>query len=539
MKSVPVLIVGAGPTGLSLALALARQNVVSLIIEQNPGITEHPRARGINARSMELFRQWGNYPELQQYKRSEEARRFIWVESLQGNEIARVAVDDSDTSTYSPASVSLVSQDLVEKSLVNTLLNYKESTVQYLKEFVSYEENSSGITVQILNKATNQIEFMHAQYLVGADGTRSKVRDQAGVIMEGPGNLGQSCSIYCEIDISKWTNYRECAGFVFANPKLSSKPYFASVDGANRWIVMLRITKDKTREDFTNEYCINEIRRIANSPDLPVRIINKNFWRMGAQVADEYRKCRVFLAGDAAHIMPPTGGFGMNTGVQDAHNLAWKLAFVLKHNMSAKLLDTYYVERAPIAKQNIAWSIENAQRFAEIYEAIDAGDMEKLKSKLHEQHGHLNYTGLDLGFIYRSSIINSENQQTLSITPSKYVPTTLPGSRAPHVPLLKDEQVISTLDLFEKEFVLLIGADGDQWKIAANELSRKLSFPLKVYKVAEDGDFISPDNTWYDIYEITTKGAVLVRPDGHVAWRSKSMTDNCQIELEKYTRYIV
>src|SRR6185437_16629559 len=162
----------------------------------------------------------------------------------------------------------------------------------------------------------------------------------------------------------------------FANPKLSSKPYFASVDGANRWIVMLRLAEDNSREDFTDEYCISEIRSVAGLPDLPVRIINKNFWRMGAQVAGGYRKGRVFLAGDAAHIMPPTGGFGMNTGVQDAHNLAWKLAFVLKHNISDKLLDTYYDERAPIARQNITWSIANAKRFAEIYEAIDADDME-------------------------------------------------------------------------------------------------------------------------------------------------------------------
>src|SRR5579863_8476173 len=262
MKNIPVLIVGAGPTGLSLALALARQNIASLIIERNSGVTEHPRARGVNARSMELFRQWGNYTELQKYQRSKEARRFIWIESFQGNEIARVAVDDSDISTYSPVSVSLVSQDLVEESLSNTLLNYKETTIQYQKEFVSFEENSTGLTVQVLNKATKQIEFIQTQYLIGADGTRSKVRDQLGITMEGPGNLGQSCSIYCDIDISEWTNYRESVGFILANPKLSSNPYFASVDGANRWIVMLRLTENNSREDFTDEYCVNEIRNV-------------------------------------------------------------------------------------------------------------------------------------------------------------------------------------------------------------------------------------------------------------------------------------
>ena len=349
MKNIPVVLIGGGPTGLSLALALARQNISSLVIEKNPGTTDHPRARGVNTRTMELFRQWGNYPELLKYKRSKEACRFIWIESFQGNEIARVAMDDSSTDHYSPVHTSLVSQDIVEESLYNALLDYKETTVQYLKEFVSFEEDVSGIIVKILNKVTNQTEFIRTEYLIGADGTRSNVRNQLGILMEGPGNLGQSCSIYCEIDISKFTNYRPCAGFIFANPKLPGKPYFASADGANRWIVMLRLTEDNSKDNFTDEYCISEIRRITNLPNLEVKIINKNFWRMGAQIASDYRKGRVFLAGDAAHILPPTGGFGMNTGVQDAHNLAWKLAFILKYNVSNRLLDTYHDERAPIA----------------------------------------------------------------------------------------------------------------------------------------------------------------------------------------------
>ena len=143
---------------------------------------------------------------------------------------------------------------------------------------------------------------------------------------------------------------------------------------------------------------------------------------MAAQIAKQYRHRRIFLIGDAAHRLPPTGGLGMNTGVQDAHNLAWKLAFVLNHHGSDAFLDTYYDERAPVAKRNIQWSTENAKRFVDIAKAINSGDMETLKIKLQEQQKNLNYEGLDLGFIYHSKAVQSENNQVISVLPSKYMP---------------------------------------------------------------------------------------------------------------------
>jgi len=534
-KNIPVLIVGAGPVGLSMALCLARQNVPSLVVEKHSGRTPHPRARGVSMRTMELFRQWGNINDLLKYEFPREAIRFIWSESLQGNEVTRVEMKGLENYTYGPIGASFVTQDCVEEYLHHTLRPHHEVEIQFSKEMISFEENSTGVAVKLLDRKTNKEELVHAQYLIAADGAHSSIRKQLEIEMEGPDNLARSCSVYCEFDVSQWTQHRPSVGFFFTDPKLLGRSLFTAY-GKNRWIVGLNLKPENTKEDFTDEYCLNEIRRILDMPTLEIKIINKSFWTMAAQVAKQYRHGRTFLVGDAAHRLPPTGGLGMNTGVADAHNLAWKLAFVLKSYASDTLLDTYYDERVPIAKRNIEWSTENAKRFFDIFKAIQTGDHETLKIKLQEQQENLNYVGLDLGFIYHSRAVQSENDEVISVLPDKYIPTTLPGSRAPYVQFIKDDKTISTLDLFEKNYVLLIGADGYEWQTAANELASTL--PLESYRIAHNGDLIDPENVWHELYEITTTGAVLIRPDGHVAWRSNSIVEQPLKTVRQVLNYL-
>lgn len=536
MKNIPVIIVGGGPVGLSMALALARQDVHSMLVERHHARTEHPRARGVSMRTMELFRQWGTISELLKYEFPKEAIRFIWAESLQGNEVSRIELKKDRLYSFGPITASFVTQDCVEEFLHHTLNKHQNAEINFSKEMVSFEEDVNGVTVRLLDTKTNEEEFIRAQYLIAADGAHSRIRKQLGIEMKGPDNLGGFCNIYCEFDISNWTKHRPSIGFFFTDPKLFGCSIFTAY-GQNRWIVGMRFTSENIHEDFTDDYCINRIREVLGIPDLHIRIINKNFWTMAAQVAKQYRHGRIFLIGDAAHRLPPTGGLGMNTGIQDVNNLAWKLAFVLKYHISDTLLDTYYDERAVVAKRNIQWSTENAKRFVDIAAAINSRDTETLKIKLFEQQSNFNYEGLDLGFIYHSKLILNENDLLISILPGKYIATTLPGSRAPHVELIKNGKIISTLDLFEKDYVLLVGADGNEWHKASNELLQVLRIPFKSYRVAKDGDIIDPKNVWQSIYEISSTGAVLVRPDGYVAWRSRTIVDKPESILRKIFEY--
>ena len=293
MKNIPVLIVGGGPVGLSLSLALARQNVCSLLIEQHAGRTEHPRARGVSMRTMELFRQWGNITELLKYEFPKEAMRFTWAQSLQGEEITRLNYGDAKLYTHGPIMASFVTQDCVEEYLQHTLSHYPKAEMQYSTEMISFEEDDTGITVKLLNHKNNQEEFVRTQYLVAADGAHSRIRKQLNIDMEGPDNLGRFCNVYAEFDISKWTKDRPSVGFFFIDPNISNCSLFMAY-GKNRWVVSMRFAAENKKEDFSDEYCLEEIRRVLSLSDLNIKIINKNFWTMAAQVARQYRHRRIF-----------------------------------------------------------------------------------------------------------------------------------------------------------------------------------------------------------------------------------------------------
>lgn len=501
-----VIIVGGGPVGLSAAICLAYQGVESILIEKHPATTDHPKARGVNGRSMELFRLWDLEDQMKQHQMPREAYRFTWIEDFQGKEITRVQAI-TDYSPYSPTENVIIAQDDVEQELFKKAQGIPLIDLRFNTEMIHAIQNDEQVVVEILNKETNQKETLFAQYLIAADGANSPLRKRFNVEMEGVNNLGVFCNIYCEMNLDKYVEHRPSAGFMFTRPDVRGA-FVLSKKGHKKWLIGVRIDSNPklSIESFTDEYCVDFVKKVINDPEVKVHLINKAFWTMAALIAKQYRVGRIFFAGDAAHRLPPTGGFGMNIGIQDVHNLAWKLAMVLRDQADESLLDTYFTERVQIAKTNTSWSIDNAKRFEKIFAALAKNDLVTFEEALKEQAYHINNILLDLGFVYGSEYQTEEN----------YNPSAKIGARAPHCWLLKNGKQRSTLELFDNQFVLVCRPEAHHWQDKFHQ------FPCKVVTIGEQGEYLDENQDFLEKYAISKNGAVLVRPDGHIAWRSNN-----------------
>jgi hypothetical protein len=262
--------------------------------------------------------------------------------------------------------------------------------------------------------------------------------------------------------------------------------------------------------DMSEARCIALVRSAVGVPDAPIEISQVVPWRCVADNAERYRESRVFLAGDAAHTMPPNGGFGGNTGVQDAHNLAWKLAMVLKGEAGEPLLDTYNAERHPLGALTCEQAYSRYVRRSAPYLGV-----ETVAPLVDEWR-------MEIGHKYHSSAIVSEGGDDGAPHEDPFQSHARPGTRAPHRELMRNGVRISTLDLFVKNFVLLAGPQGGAWCDAARSAGRQLGVAVDAYRIGPSGDLADPNDGFLDAYGLSPAGAVLVRPDGFVAWRAKA-----------------
>ncbi|HWO64816.1 MAG TPA: FAD-dependent oxidoreductase [Umezawaea sp.] len=485
VETTPVLVVGGGLVGLSAALFLAARGVAPLLVERRPASSPHPRAIGYTARTMELFRSVGLDQSIPSGGASTAVRRAR-VESLAGpwfEEQPWSPPSAAPEVEHSPCGPAGIAQDRLEPLLRDRAVALG-ADVRLSTELVSFEQDDDGVSAVVRTTDGTEIA-VRADHLVAADGHRSAVREALGVHRTGRGHLATARSVLFRAPLEEYLR-GGVSQFAIDQPGLSA---FLTTYGDGRWVLMFE--DDVERDEKTLR---DLVARAIGRTDVDVELITTGRWELAAAIADTYSVGRVHLAGDAAHTLPPNrGGYGANVGIEDAHNLAWKLAAVLAGESTPELLDTYDAERRPVAE------LCHRQLFArpERYNPEPTPDVPLVDD-----------LAMVFGQLYRSAaVLDAGPDLPPALRPEQWAGQ--PGTRAPHLWLTRDGVRLSTLDLLGRGWVLL--SDNDEWVDAA-----KLASPALDHQRIDAAGF-------REAYGLRDGGATLVRPDGHIAWRSRDL----------------
>jgi 2-polyprenyl-6-methoxyphenol hydroxylase-like FAD-dependent oxidoreductase len=504
VEEAPVLIAGGGLVGLSTAVFLARQGIASTAFERLKTPSTLPRAAFFHMRTFELFRQAG----LEDAVREQSLKEFtpdgaiVGLESLAGKQLAAFIPSlNEGVEALSPCRRWFVSQPGLEPILRRRAQDVGARVVSG-KEVIGAVQDADGVTVTLKDVETGEESQARGRFLVACEGAHSRIREQLGIRMEGRGVFSNSLTIYLRADLAPLIGERNLSIIYVNNPTLTG--FFRLEKTSQRGFLVVSTVGDPVKDpvaaanaavDISEARLIELVRAAAGAHDLKVEIEGVARWRCTSDVASGYRDGRIFLAGDGAHLMPPNGGFGGNTGIHDAHNLAWKLAAVLKGEAGEDLLDTYELERRPVGKFTVEQAYTRYVTRSAAY--LGAKDFQP----------HADDFEIELGYLYRSPAILTEPDSPDGHEPPQQS-LGRPGSRAPHVWLEQSGGRVSTLDLFGDGPVLLAAKEGAAWLKAAEGL------PVAA-RLIESNEFARA-------YGLSPTGASLIRPDGFIAWRSKA-----------------
>lgn len=500
---IPVLIVGGGLNGLTAAALLAHQGIDCMVVERHADTSIQYKFAGISPRSMEIFRNLGLEAEIRAKRTGDQ----------QGGGIARgrnLADPDiqwggpawADASSYSPTQPATCDQHVLEPILRRCAERLGAHT-RFSTEFLSFRQDASGVRAVIRDRETKKEETVFADYLIAADGAGGSLREMLGIDRSGPGVLQHWMNIIFDTDLPPEIGGRPLTSFFVTdlNATITPRP-----DG--RWLLALQYFPEKGErpDDFDCDRCRLLVEKAAGRSGVKADLVDARSWEMAAFVADRFRAGRCFLIGDAAHLMPPTGAFGGNSGIHDAHNLAWKLTMVVRCEADAGLLDTYDAERRPVIAATLAQALARLQQWFR----DPAGRLPPAAAIVDDY---------DVVFGQRYDAGAFVPEGTPPDRPFEPVAelSGRPGTRAPHLVVERDGEPISMLDLFGRGFVLLAGEAA--WCRTAAAVSERQGIPLTCHIVGTGGDLRDPEGRWPAAYGVGLSGAVLIRPDGFVASR--------------------
>jgi len=561
----PVLIVGGAGCGLTSAILLATLGVESWLVERYPTTSPAPKAHYLNQRTMEIFRELGIADRIYAVSTpAENMSRVGWFTSLGGDgELDRKTIHLMDAfggnslkAVYerdSPCRSANYPQLRLEPLLLAHARTLPLAKINYHHELQAFEQDAEGVTATVLERDGGETYQVRARYMIAADGGRF-VGPALGIPMDGIDRLFDMVTCHFGADLSHVIDDDSPMIRWFINPEKggswgSGVMVALGPDHYDRhseeWLLHFAFQPDDPAQ-FDAASVVPRLKELLRLPDIDPRIIRMNNWKVQGVLARRFQEGRIFLAGDAAHRHPPTTGLGLNTAVQDAHNLAWKLAAVLAGKAAPALLDSYEAERRPVAARNVNWAMltfqnhlvidagiglipgapveVNREAFRTLFSDTPEGvtRRQRLEEVIATQRTEFQAHDLEIGFSYGSDAVVGDGTPAPAQSPMGdiYHPVTRPGHRFPHAWLTRDGERISTLDLVGRGgFTLFVGSQGAGWAEAVSA-SAQAGIDIRLVVVGGDGGYQDEDGGWAALRGVSEDGAVLVRPDGHVGWRA-------------------
>lgn len=576
-----VLIIGTGPSGSAAAALLSTYGIQNMAINRYRWLANTPRAHITNQRAMEVLRDLGRDVEDEAYMfatHQDLMGENIFCESLAGEEIGRMKswgnhpLSRAEHLMSSPTKMNDLPQTFMEPLLFKTACS-RGTQARMSTEYVSHMQDAEGVTTTCRDRLTGKEFTVRSKYLIGADGGKSLVAEHAGLPFEGKMGVGGSMNILFRADLSKYVAHRPSVLYWVMQPGADvggiGMGLVRMVRPWNEWLIVWGYDINGPEPEVTPEFATGVARQLVGDPDLEIELLSASVWTVNNRYATRTSNGRVFCMGDAIHRHPPSNGLGSNTSIQDAFNLAWKLALVIKGQAGERLLESYDAERAPIAKQIVTRANQSIAEFGPIFEALGMGEgvdpvqmqknltartggteaaerqREAIRKAIAFKKYEFDAHGVEMNQRYRSGAVVTDGQ----IEPAfaldadlHYQPTTWPGARLPHAWVYRHGTgaEISTLDLCgHGRFTLLTGLGGEPWVAAAEAVGKELGIEIATHVIGPRQPHEDHSGDWARASEIRDSGCLLVRPDHHVAWRAEVLAASPKAELGRVMRQIL